>query len=158
MSLILLLVVSGALHLAGGVCLPPSHPPPPPPPSPPPPPPSPVPGGVDCPPPWLSPPPPPSPVPGGVYYPPPSPPSPPPAPVPGGNNCSPPMPTCSVDIFSMSACVDEIGCCPLIAGLPQLEAAICVCAAVKINAFSLNLYVHLLVGCGMTLPDCFTCP
>ncbi|KAL1532131.1 36.4 kDa proline-rich protein-like [Salvia divinorum] len=160
----------------------PSAPPPPLPSAPPPPPVTPnSPGtrpGDDCPPtpppPETSAPPPPlptaSPPPQPTAPPPPLPFAPPPPPVtlnsPGtrpGVDCPLPMPTCPVDIFTMSECLGKrpfghLGCCPLIAGMPQLEAAVCVCnVLVKIKAFSLSLYVHLLLGCGKIPPEGFAC-
>ena len=52
-------------------------------------------------------------------------------------------------------------CCPLIAGLAELEAAVCLCTTLKIKLLNLKIYVplalQLLVTCGKTPPPGYTC-
>ncbi|KAL1554850.1 Bifunctional inhibitor/lipid-transfer protein/seed storage 2S albumin superfamily protein [Salvia divinorum] len=75
----------------------------------------------------------------------------------------------------MGACVDLFGglvhiglgdpaahkCCPMIAGLIEIEAAMCLCTTLRIKALSLNLYIPLalqfLVTCGKTPPPGYNC-
>ncbi|KAM0950836.1 putative bifunctional inhibitor/plant lipid transfer protein/seed storage helical [Dioscorea sansibarensis] len=144
--------------------------PPPPKKKPPPPPPKPVP----CPPPPKpSPPPPPPPKPS-------PPPPPPPKPVP----CPPPPPpppkspagTCPIDVLKLDACVDLLGglinigiggdtektCCPVLSGLVDLDAAICLCTTIKAKLLNINILLpialQLLVDCGKHAPQGFQCP
>ncbi|XP_078433526.1 uncharacterized protein LOC144704844 [Wolffia australiana] len=144
---------------------PPPFPPPPSPPPPSPPPPSPPPS-----------PPPPSPPP--PYLPPPSPPKDVPCP-----RCTPtptpptPVRGCPINVLKLSACVDVLGglirisigrraadtCCPLLSGLADLDAALCLCTAIRAKVLSINLLLpiclDLLVnGCGKHIPPDFKCP
>nr|XP_009795762.1 PREDICTED: 14 kDa proline-rich protein DC2.15-like [Nicotiana sylvestris]XP_016485598.1 PREDICTED: 14 kDa proline-rich protein DC2.15-like [Nicotiana tabacum] len=53
-------------------------------------------------------------------------------------------------------------CCSLIAGLADLEAAVCLCTAIRANVLGLNLNVPLslslvLNNCGRSPPTGFTC-
>jgi len=53
-------------------------------------------------------------------------------------------------------------CCSLIEGLVDLEAAICLCTAIKANVLGINLNVPvslslLLNYCGKNLPTDFQC-
>ncbi|XP_057952513.1 14 kDa proline-rich protein DC2.15-like [Malania oleifera] len=53
-------------------------------------------------------------------------------------------------------------CCSLIAGLVDLEAAVCLCTAIKANLLGINLNIPvslslLLNACGRTAPSGFTC-
>ncbi|XP_057999458.1 36.4 kDa proline-rich protein-like [Hevea brasiliensis] len=118
----------------------------------------------------LSPPPPP-PQPTVIKSPPP--PRPPPVPSP------PPPPnqqTCPIDTLKLGACVNVLGglvhiglgndakdaCCPVLQGLLDVEAAVCLCLAINagphdINA-TLGIVVQALAGCGKTPPPGFTCP
>ncbi|KAL3840753.1 hypothetical protein ACJIZ3_025344 [Penstemon smallii] len=80
-------------------------------------------------------------------------------------------PTCPIDTLKqLGACVhDLVGglgannnkCCPIIAGLVQVEAAACLCATLKIKALNLKIYVpialQLLLTCGKTPPPGYTC-
>ncbi|PKU67483.1 36.4 kDa proline-rich protein [Dendrobium catenatum] len=132
------------------------HPPPPPPPiHPPPPPPKPSP-----PPPQQTPcPPPPKPTP--------SPPKPSP----------PPQSTCPIDVLKLDACVDVLSglihigigpsageaCCPVVKGLAGLDAALCLCTAIKLNLLSISLLIPLALevlvdNCGKYVPADFQCP
>ncbi|KAJ4705621.1 36.4 kDa proline-rich protein-like [Melia azedarach] len=130
-----------------------------------------------------SPPPPPSNCPPPPYSPTPKPPPlpkikpTPPSPVP-----KPPSPpkqkTCPVDALKLGACVDLLGglvhvgigrgsakeaCCPLLQGIADLDAAICLCTTIKARLANIvNLTVpvalELLVNCGKNPPAGFQCP
>ncbi|XP_037437357.1 cortical cell-delineating protein-like [Triticum dicoccoides] len=101
---------------------------------------------------------------------------PPPAPVP-----SPPSPgggggTCSIDTLKLKVCANVLNllklnlgvptdeqCCPLLSGLADLDAALCLCTAIKANVLGIKLNVPvdlvlLLNQCGKTCPADFTCP
>ncbi|KAL8497883.1 hypothetical protein ACS0TY_021289 [Phlomoides rotata] len=91
--------------------------------------------------------------------------------------CPPPpaTATCPIDTLKLGACVDLLGglihiglgdpaaneCCPLISGLVELEAAVCLCTTLKIKALNLNIYVplalQLLITCGKAPPPGYTC-
>ncbi|KAJ4705624.1 36.4 kDa proline-rich protein-like [Melia azedarach] len=92
----------------------------------------------------------------------------------------PPQPeqqTCPIDALKLVACVDVLGglihigigsnakeeCCPLLGGLLDLDAALCLCTAIKVKLGNIvNLVVpvalEVLVGCGKHLPPGFQCP
>ncbi|XP_044471025.1 36.4 kDa proline-rich protein [Mangifera indica] len=98
---------------------------------------------------------------------------------PSGKPCpSPPgtkPSTCPIDTLKLGACVDLLGglvhvglgdpvvnqCCPVLKGLVELEAAVCLCTTLKIKLLNLNIYVplalQLLVSCGKTPPPGYTC-
>ncbi|XP_039066332.1 36.4 kDa proline-rich protein-like [Hibiscus syriacus] len=94
---------------------------------------------------------------------------------PSGKPC-PSAPTCPIDTLKLGACVDLLGglvhiglgdpvvntCCPVLAGLVELEAAACLCTTLKLKVLNLNIYVplalQLLVTCGKTPPPGYTCP
>ncbi|XP_023529211.1 36.4 kDa proline-rich protein-like [Cucurbita pepo subsp. pepo] len=83
--------------------------------------------------------------------------------------------TCPIDTLKLGACVDLLGglvhiglgdpavneCCPVLSGLAEVEAAVCLCTTLKIKALSLNIYVpialQLLISCGKTPPPGYTC-
>ncbi|CAN4103536.1 unnamed protein product [Withania somnifera] len=92
----------------------------------------------------------------------------------------PPPPTedtasCPIDTIKLGACVDLLGglvhiglgnpvvneCCPIIQGLVEIEAAICLCTTLKLKLLNLNLYVplalQLLLTCGKAPPPGYTC-
>ncbi|XP_019155890.1 PREDICTED: 14 kDa proline-rich protein DC2.15-like [Ipomoea nil] len=53
-------------------------------------------------------------------------------------------------------------CCPLIDGLVDLDAAVCLCTAIKANVLGINLNVPLslslvLNNCGKKVPEGFKC-
>ena len=127
---------------------------------------------ANCPPPAPKPTPPPTPKP----TPPPAPkPTPPPAPK---ATCTPPPPQehCPKDTLKLGACADLLGlvniiigtppsskCCALIKGLADLEAALCLCTAIKANVLGINLNVPvtlslILSACQKTVPPGFQCP
>lgn len=83
--------------------------------------------------------------------------------------------TCPIDALKLGACVDVLGglvhvglgnpatnkCCRLIAGLVELQAAVCLCSALKLKLLNLNIYVpialQLLITCGKPPPSGYTC-
>ena len=103
-----------------------------------------------------------------------NPPSPTPKPI------SPPPPkkeTCPIDTLKLGVCANVIGgligavigtppkepCCSLLNGLVDLEAAVCLCIAIKANILGINLNVPvdlslLLNYCGKKVPTGFQCP
>lgn len=111
------------------------------------------------------------------YCPSPKPTTPPPAPKP-----KPPSPytpsgaTCPVDALKLGACANvldlikaKVGkppvvpCCSLLEGLVDLEAAVCLCTAIKANILGINLNVPVdlslvLNYCNKSCPSGFTCP
>ncbi|KAH9673790.1 hypothetical protein KPL70_018230 [Citrus sinensis] len=86
--------------------------------------------------------------------------------------------TCPINALKLGACVDVLGglihiglgdgakekCCPLLYGLVDLDAAICLCTAIKIKALSLidilvPISLQVLVSdCGKHPPAGFQCP
>ncbi|XP_011002408.1 PREDICTED: 36.4 kDa proline-rich protein isoform X4 [Populus euphratica] len=84
--------------------------------------------------------------------------------------------TCPIDTLKLGACVDVLGglihvgigssakdeCCPLLEGLVDLDAALCLCTAIKAKLLNINLIIpialELLVDCGKTPPEGFKCP
>ncbi|XP_020212617.2 14 kDa proline-rich protein DC2.15 [Cajanus cajan] len=104
----------------------------------------------------------------------PTPPSPKPTPSPSP---SPPSQSkCPKDTLKLGACADLLGlvniiigtppsskCCALIKGLADLEAALCLCTAIKANVLGINLNVPvtlslILSACQKTVPTGFQCP
>ncbi|WVZ13148.1 hypothetical protein V8G54_017678 [Vigna mungo] len=98
----------------------------------------------------------------------------------GGNSpCPPPkspaQATCPIDTLKLGACVDLLGglvhvgvgdpaanqCCPVLQGLVEVEAAVCLCTTLKLKLLNLNIYVplalQLLVACGKSPPPGYTC-
>ncbi|KAH9663742.1 Hydrophob seed domain-containing protein [Citrus sinensis] len=157
-----------------------NNPPPPPPASKtsncPPPPSSQVPKTPPPPPPFVKSPPPPVPPPTPIVNPPP-----PNGPPPPCVTYPPPPPkqqTCPIDALKLGACVDVLGglihiglsdsakekCCPLLQGLADLDAAICLCTAIRLEALNLiNLLVPislqvLVNDCRKYPPAGFQCP
>ncbi|PAN40053.1 hypothetical protein GQ55_7G279800 [Panicum hallii var. hallii] len=112
----------------------------------------------------------------------PKPPPPPPTPVP----CPPPpssappsTPTgkCPLNTLKLLACVDALNglvhavigakasekCCPLLKGVADLDAALCLCTTIKAKALSINLVlpiaIEVLVNeCHKNVPASFQCP
>ncbi|RYR44616.1 hypothetical protein Ahy_A08g040920 isoform C [Arachis hypogaea] len=90
----------------------------------------------------------------------------------------PPSPPekCPKDTLKLGACADLLGlvniiigtppsskCCALIKGLADLEAALCLCTAIKANVLGINLNVPItleliLSACQKTVPPGFQCP
>merc|ERR1711915_440762 len=84
--------------------------------------------------------------------------------------------SCPLDALKLGACVDLLGglvhlgigdpvvnqCCPLIQGVAELEAALCLCTTIRLKLLNVNvilpLALDLFVQCGLTPPPGFTCP
>ncbi|KAJ6332388.1 hypothetical protein OIU76_010721 [Salix suchowensis] len=84
--------------------------------------------------------------------------------------------TCPIDTLKLGACVDVLGglvhigigssakdeCCPVLEGLVDLDAAICLCTAIKAKLLNINLLIpialEVLVDCGKNPPKGFKCP
>ena len=118
---------------------------------------------------WTCPPPPPTPTP-PTPTPTPTPPTPtPPAPTPSSSG------TCPRDALKLGVCANVLGlikakvgvppaepCCPLLEGLVDLEAAVCLCTAIKANVLGITVDIpvklSLIVNyCGKNLPSGFIC-
>ncbi|KAB1217032.1 14 kDa proline-rich protein DC2.15 [Morella rubra] len=88
----------------------------------------------------------------------------------------PPKPTCPKDTLKLGVCANLLNglghvvvgtppkspCCSLIQGLVDLEAAVCLCTAIKANVLGINLNVPvslslLLNYCGKSVPSGFQC-
>ncbi|XP_075641693.1 pEARLI1-like lipid transfer protein 3 [Castanea sativa] len=87
----------------------------------------------------------------------------------------PPGESCPKDTLKLGVCVDLLGlinlqlgtpptskCCALLTGLTDLEAALCLCTAIKANVLGINLNVPvslslLLSACQKTVPAGFQC-
>ncbi|KAF7138506.1 hypothetical protein RHSIM_Rhsim07G0106100 [Rhododendron simsii] len=84
--------------------------------------------------------------------------------------------TCPRDALKLGVCIDLLGglinvvvgtppttpCCSLIQGLADLEAAVCLCTAIKANILGINLNIPLsltllLNVCGKNAPPGFQC-
>ncbi|XP_065864129.1 pEARLI1-like lipid transfer protein 1 [Euphorbia lathyris] len=109
----------------------------------------------------------------------PCPPPPPPPPPKAPKAASPPpaKETCPIDTLKLGVCANLLNgllglvigtpsktqCCPLLDGLVDLEAPICLCTALKANVLGINLNVPislslLLNTCGKDVPAGFQCP
>ncbi|KAJ1390135.1 Hydrophobic seed protein [Sesbania bispinosa] len=84
--------------------------------------------------------------------------------------------TCPIDALKLGLCLDVLGglvhvgignpvenvCCPVIQGLVDLEAAICLCTVIRAKLLNLNIFLPLalqvLITCGKTPPPGFVCP
>ncbi|XP_052134330.1 cortical cell-delineating protein-like [Oryza glaberrima] len=82
---------------------------------------------------------------------------------------------CPIDALKLRVCANVLNgalgvnvghgpydCCPLLAGLADADAAVCLCTAVKANVLGVNLNVPvelklILNKCGKTCPSDFTC-
>ncbi|KAE9614220.1 putative bifunctional inhibitor/plant lipid transfer protein/seed storage helical [Lupinus albus] len=85
------------------------------------------------------------------------------------------QPTCPIDALKLGLCLDVLGglvhigianpvenvCCPVIQGLLDLEAAICLCTIIRARLLNLNIFIPLslqvLITCGKTPPPGFVC-
>ncbi|OVA11034.1 Bifunctional inhibitor/plant lipid transfer protein/seed storage helical domain [Macleaya cordata] len=96
-----------------------------------------------------------------------------------GNPNTPTTPskgTCPRDTLKLGVCVNLLGglvgvvvgnppnppCCTLLGGLADLEAAVCLCTAIRANVLGINLNIPvslslLLNTCGRRLPSGFQC-
>lgn len=86
-----------------------------------------------------------------------------------------PHPTCPRDTIKFGVCADVLGlinvelgkppktpCCSLIDGLANLEAAVCLCTALKANVLGINLNLPINLSlvlnyCGKGVPKGFVC-
>jgi hypothetical protein len=91
-------------------------------------------------------------------------------PVPSSN-----YPTCPRDTIKLGVCADVLGlinvqlgkppktpCCSLLDGLANLEAAVCLCTALKANVLGINLNIPINLSlvlnyCGKGVPKGFVC-
>ncbi|GLJ25718.1 hypothetical protein SUGI_0492480 [Cryptomeria japonica] len=89
----------------------------------------------------------------------------------GGNSSS-----CPLNAVKLGACVDVLGglvnatigdpavnkCCPVIQGVLEIEAALCLCTTIRAKVLNLNIILpialELFVQCGLTPPPGFKCP
>ncbi|KAK6920302.1 Hydrophobic seed protein domain [Dillenia turbinata] len=88
----------------------------------------------------------------------------------------PVIPTCPTDTLKLGVCANLLNdlvhlvvgtppktpCCSLLGGLADLEAAVCLCTAIKANILGINLNVPvalslLLNYCGKNVPHGFQC-
>ncbi|MED6215816.1 hypothetical protein PIB30_001433 [Stylosanthes scabra] len=86
------------------------------------------------------------------------------------------QPKCPRDTLKLGVCADVLGlvnvqlgdpaktpCCSLINGLVDLEAALCLCTALKANLLGINLNIPISLSlilnyCGKGVPNGFVCP
>ncbi|KAK3148642.1 hypothetical protein QOZ80_3BG0297590 [Eleusine coracana subsp. coracana] len=102
-----------------------------------------------------------------------------PTPPPTSPKPCPPPPSsygkCPKDTLKLGVCANVLGlvkvnigkvptdsCCPLLDGLADLEAAVCLCTALKANVLGINLDIPvklslLLNYCGKSIPEGFQC-
>ncbi|XAR56067.1 hypothetical protein NMG60_11036371 [Bertholletia excelsa] len=83
--------------------------------------------------------------------------------------------TCPIDSLKLEGCVNLMGglvhigvgdpvvkeCCPVLQGLVEIGAAVCLCTTLKLKPLNLKVYVplalQLLIACGKSPPPAFTC-
>ncbi|KAF9685689.1 hypothetical protein SADUNF_Sadunf03G0080400 [Salix dunnii] len=100
---------------------------------------------------------------------------PPPSKPKGHQNQPKPIKTCPKDTLKLGVCADLLNlvnvvvgsppktpCCSLLGDLVDLEAAVCLCTAIKANILGINLNVPvslelLLNYCGKKVPNGFKC-
>ncbi|KAH0469117.1 hypothetical protein IEQ34_002349 [Dendrobium chrysotoxum] len=89
----------------------------------------------------------------------------------------PPQSTCPIDVLKLDACVDVLSglihiiigqsadeaCCPVVKGLVGLDAALCLCTAIKLKLLNISLLIPLALevlvdDCGKHVPADFQCP
>jgi hypothetical protein len=114
-------------------------------------------------------------------------PKPPPPPPPSSSTPCPPPPyspspstptgKCPVNTLKLLACVDALNglvhavigtkasdtCCPLLSGVADLDAALCLCTTIKAKALSVSLVLPVAISvlvneCGKHVPSSFQCP
>ncbi|KAF0928656.1 hypothetical protein E2562_006089 [Oryza meyeriana var. granulata] len=106
-----------------------------------------------------------------TYCPEPTPPAPKPKPTPSGGGSS----SCPRDALKLHVCANVLGlvkakvgakpyepCCSLLDGLVDLDAAVCLCTAIKANVLGLNLNLPvdlslILNNCGKICPSDYQC-
>ncbi|KAI3836217.1 hypothetical protein MKW92_037053 [Papaver armeniacum] len=97
-------------------------------------------------------------------------------PIGGGGGLPGTSPSCPINALKLGLCVDVLGglvhvglgdpvenaCCPVIAGLLELEAAVCLCTSIRLKLLNLNIFIPLalqvLITCGKEPPPGFVCP
>ncbi|GLJ25613.1 hypothetical protein SUGI_0490660 [Cryptomeria japonica] len=85
-------------------------------------------------------------------------------------------PKCPLDALKLGACVDLLNglahvvvgdpvankCCPVIQGVLELEAALCLCTTIRVKLLNLSVVLpialSLVTSCGMSVPPGFQCP
>ncbi|KAF3440020.1 hypothetical protein FNV43_RR18298 [Rhamnella rubrinervis] len=99
-----------------------------------------------------------------------------PPPKPSPSPTPPAKATCPKDTLKLGVCANllkdllkivvgtppKTPCCPLIEGLADLEAAVCLCTAIKANILGINLDIPLSLSlllnyCGKGVPKGFQC-
>ncbi|GFP90885.1 36.4 kDa proline-rich protein, partial [Phtheirospermum japonicum] len=83
---------------------------------------------------------------------------------------------CPIDTLKLGACVDVLGglihigigasakdaCCPVLEGLVDLDAALCLCTTIKAKLLNVNIIIpialQVLLDCGKNPPYGFQCP
>ncbi|WVZ87084.1 hypothetical protein U9M48_033776 [Paspalum notatum var. saurae] len=112
-------------------------------------------------------------------------PKPPPPPPPSSSTPCPPPPyspstptgKCPLNTLKLVACVDALNglvhavvggkasekCCPLLSGVADLDAALCLCTTIKAKALSVSLVLPIAIqvlvnDCGKHVPSSFQCP
>ncbi|BFG21686.1 hypothetical protein CerSpe_079590 [Prunus speciosa] len=99
-----------------------------------------------------------------------------PTPTPSPSPSPSPQASCPKDTLKLEVCGDLLNdlvhlvvgtprktpCCSLIAGLADVDAAVCLCTAIKANVLGINLNVPvslslLLNYCGKSIPTDFQC-
>ncbi|XP_057421039.1 14 kDa proline-rich protein DC2.15-like [Lotus japonicus] len=104
--------------------------------------------------------------------------TPPSTPVPNPPSTKPPstkQPSCPRDTIKLGVCADVLGlinvqlgkppktpCCSLLQGLADLEAAVCLCTALRANVLGINLNIPINLSlilnyCGKGVPKGFVC-
>uniref|UniRef100_J3LXU9 Bifunctional inhibitor/plant lipid transfer protein/seed storage helical domain-containing protein n=1 Tax=Oryza brachyantha TaxID=4533 RepID=J3LXU9_ORYBR len=82
---------------------------------------------------------------------------------------------CPIDVLELRVCANMLNgalgvnaghgpydCCPLLSGITDVDAVVCLCTAIKANVLSVNLDIPvdlslILNKCGKTCPSDFTC-
>uniref|UniRef100_A0A0D9W9C4 Bifunctional inhibitor/plant lipid transfer protein/seed storage helical domain-containing protein n=1 Tax=Leersia perrieri TaxID=77586 RepID=A0A0D9W9C4_9ORYZ len=112
--------------------------------------------------------------------PPPAKPKPPPCPPPPYTPSTPSTPStgkCPINTLKLLACVDALNglvhavvgakagdaCCPLLSGVADLDAALCLCTTIKAKALGVSLVLPVAISvlvneCGKHVPSDFQCP
>ncbi|GLT43650.1 hypothetical protein SLA2020_420620 [Shorea laevis] len=98
-----------------------------------------------------------------------------PSPPPPAASPPPPVEYCPKDTLKLGVCADLLGlvnvvvgsppsskCCALLSGLVDLEAALCLCTAIKASVLGINLNVPvtlnlILSACQKSVPPGFQC-
>ncbi|KAL3499548.1 hypothetical protein ACH5RR_038641 [Cinchona calisaya] len=95
----------------------------------------------------------------------------------GSGGVTPPASaTCPINALKLGLCLDVLGglihigignpvenvCCPVLQGLLEIEAAVCLCTGIRLKLLNLNIFLPLalqvIITCGQTPPPGFVCP